>query len=91
MIQSIPAPTYTAGDISTTLASKISVDKSKVVLSASCTFTSISLPPETVNLNPNSTVLTDNGSDVLRLGDSQTGTQGNTLLVGSGQTKLRSA
>jgi hypothetical protein len=92
MISAVPTAPWVAGPITPTLGTKISVNGSKVVLSASCTFTSPNPPfTDLVTLNAGSTVLTDNGSNVLKLGDSITSTQGNKLSVVAGQTKLKTA
>jgi len=90
---------WTAGAIDVTEAAKISVDGNKVILDAECEFSFVGVDvggapvndSETVTLNPSATVLNDNSNDILRLGDIQIGTYGNTLVVIAGQIKLRSA
>lgn len=83
---------WTAGAIAYTDAAKISCGGTKVILQATCTFTKPANPPDVVTLTPGATKLKDNGSNVLREGDSTTSVPGNTLKVKDGiNNKLWSA
>lgn len=104
IVGTVPYPpavsgSWTAGTIINTKVIKLSVDGNKVVKKAECTFTftgvdSIGNPvsgSSKVTLNASTTVLTDNSDNLLVLGDSANDSYGNTLIVSSGQNKLRTA
>ena len=93
---------WTAGPIIYTYGSKITVDGNKGVTKAECTFIWAGSPPpppckvsDTSNVTlspPSSTKLTDNGKNLLRLGDIAQDSYLNTLLVvGGSNTKLKSS
>lgn len=83
---------WTAGPITYTDAAKISIGGTKVILQATCTFTKPANPPDIVTLTPGATKLKDNGSNILRDGDSITSGQGNTLKVKDGiSNKIKTA
>jgi hypothetical protein len=85
-----------------TKGTKLSVDSKLVEILAAATWLYIGgqsapgvpLPPvpDSATLNPSNTILTDNSSNILRLGDKATGSvdSGNYIEVENGQTKLRS-
>lgn len=90
---------WTPGPVVYTYANKIAVDGNKVVTKAECTFTWAGSPPppgckvadiSTVTLNPGTTILKDNNTDLLVMGDTASDSYGNTLTVVPGSnTKLK--
>jgi len=99
-----PAPctagSWSAGPVIETLGAKVSQGGTKVVLQAECTFTftGTQTPPgipcsgsSKVTLSANPTKLTDNGSDILVLGDTNSDSYGNTLTASPSQTKLKTS
>ena len=79
----IPGPGFSAGPITYTDVSKISVGGTKVIKSATCTFTMVAFPmiTDVVTLSPGTTKLTDNSDDVLKVGDVKVSGSGNILAV----------
>jgi len=91
---------WTAGSITTTSANHLSVDGTKVIIEAECTFTFAGLQIDgttpvngssDVTLSPSSTKLTDSGNDLLVFGDTTSDSYGNTLVIIAGQIKLKTS
>ena len=90
MVVAIPATGWTAGAISVIDIGKSMADGNKIIRKASCTFTHPTLDPSLVELTPPiNTKLKGDGHNLLREGDSILDEYGNTISIGSGQTKLK--
>lgn len=92
--ETVPAPNFTPAGIIYTDVAKTTVGGTKVIREASCVFTE-TIPPfrvDNVTLTPGATKLTDASNNVLRVGDTKTGSFGNVLRVKTTITnKLKSA
>lgn len=96
-----PAPGWTAGSVIYTNGTKIKVNGIFVITKAECTFTWTGAPPplgcspttmtSKVTLNPSTTKLKDNSTNILRNGDTAQDSYGNTLTAVVTQTKLKTS